>query len=1200
MKRLLPGLTACAAAAMIAVPAASSARTYDSGGFRYEYEVEYDDYGEPEEVTIDDVWRIDAEGKRVDWDAKSFAFPDSLPATITNGSDYATYSKVYDDNGNFLSNVWTQVSSTKEVKEFVLPVVGIYARFYDDAAVLESVTFPDTVEWIDGYYGECTNLATVVMGDEVEFNRSVFDGTPWRKAQGEMFIRNGTLVAYDGTATDVVVPEGVEKIGDWAFEDCTNLVSVTLPSTLESIGYEAFYRTALASVVIPEGVEYIGVEAFANCTNLVSVTLPSTLEEIDDEAFRGCGKLSAIAIPEGVEYISDEAFENCTNLVSVTLPSTLEEIGSEAFYRTALASVAIPEGVEYISDEAFAYCANLVSVTLPSTLEHIGDNAFYRTALASVVIPEGVEYISDEAFADCTNLVTVTGTCPELRYVGSNPFYGTPVYENIEEGLVRVGPIVFGWRGEATEALTIPEGVSYICSDAFYGYGDNGSTCSYDEKTDEYVCTENKLAVALSLPSTLKHIGGWAFESSGVTTVTGGENVESVGYATFWGTPYWNAIQEKCGDAAVAFDYVRLGKTILGFVGVAPAEVAIPDDVVAISSYLFDAEDNPTAISNITSVVIGSGLESLPDRAFYSLPNLVSVTGGAALEELNDDAFGRCEKLATVELSGPLDYIDDAFEYCGSLTDVTLGARFLDLDDEEDVFYGCTNLVNVTFNIVEPDPDDYELDDDDTLPEPYVRVSSLTFFPNGTDRDCAKLQSVKVLRKGWKMLGWEAGDDEFPADVSTLKLYRSYTQIDSYCNTGAWDSETGSYIYYDEPVCVTNTYNDYSAVAFRPQWRKVLRTAEDDGAFALDAKASYIGWLTDADGKLAGFVTVKTAKGRNGVSKTTATVTLLGQRKISIKDTVDANGVGQGALAGLTVGANGLYGTLAVNGVAYDVDGARDVSKTRLDPAQNTLAALKGKVWTLALEPDGEDLHAFANGCIGLSVTMGAKGKAKVSGVLPDGGRVNASAQTIVGDVACCIPVVYSKPKDSLAFLLWIDSAGKPLDITEISDWKGTGANRDTFAAELRAVGFEELEALQGTTYAQLDDEEIPEIDGLLAQFLPYGEPVFTGAKWTANKAAVIRYKAGAFDQAAYDLGVSKGKTNDSGLKLTYTPKTGLFKGSFKVYTLLPSGKIKKYTAKVNGVVLDGYGYGSALVPKVGAMPFFLGDDFDDIVETLP
>ncbi len=1110
MKRLLPGLTACAAAAMIAVPAASSARTYDSGGFRYEYYVEYDDYGEPEEVTIDDVWRIDAEGKRVDWDAKSFAFPDSLPVTITNGSDYATYSKVYDDKGNFLSNVWTQVSSTKEVKEFVLPVVGINAGFYDDAAVLESVTFPDTVEWIDGDFSSCTNLATVVMGDEVEFDRFVFDGTPWMKAQGEMFIRNGTLIAYDGTATDVVVPEGVEEIGSYAFANCTNLVSVTLPSTLEYIGYGAFRGTALASVVIPEGVENIGYEAFA-------------------------------------------------------------------------------------------YCTNLVSVTLPSTLESIGDNAFYNTALASVALPEGVENIGYEAFADCTNLVTVTGTCPELRYVGSNPFSGTPVYENIEEGLVRVGPIVFGWRGEAAEALTIPEGVSYICSDAFYWYGNNGSTCSYDEKSDEYVCTENKLAVALSLPSTLKGIGSWAFEYSGVTTVTGGENVESASRNAFSGTPYWNAIQEKCGDAAVAFDYVRLGKTILGFVGVAPAEVAIPDDVVAIPSGLFDADDNPTAaISNITSVVIGSGLESLPSYAFYGLPNLVSVTGGAALEELNEDAFRRCEKLATVELSGPLDDIEYAFGYCGSLTDVTLGARFLDLDDDDDVFYVCTNLVNVTFNIVEPDPDDYELDDDDTLPEPYVRVSSRTFFPSGTDRDCAKLQSVKVLRKGWKMLGWEADDDEFPADVSTLKLYEPYTQIDSYCNTGAWDSETGSYIYYDEPVCVTNTYNSYSAVSFRPQWRKVLRTAEDDGAFALDAKASYIGWLTDADGKLAGFVTVKTAKGRNGVSKTTATVTLLGQRKISIKDTVDANGVGQGALAGLTVGANGLYGTLAVNGVAYDVDGARDVSKTRLDPAQNTLAALKGKVWTLALEPDGEDLHAFANGCIGLSVTMGAKGKAKVSGVLPDGGRVNASAQTIVGDVACCIPVVYSKPKDSLAFLLWIDSTGKPLDITEISDWKGTGANKDAFAAELRAVGFEELEALQGTTYAQLDDEEIPEIDGLLAQFLPYGEPVFTGAKWTANKAAVIRYKAGAFDQAAYDLGVSKGKTNDSGLKLTYTPKTGLFKGSFKVYTLLPSGKIKKYTAKVNGVVLDGYGYGSALVPKVGAMPFFLGDDFDDIVETLP
>ena len=108
---------------------------------------------------------------------------------------------------------------------------------------------------------------------------------------------------------------------------------------------------------------------------------------------------------------------------------------------------------------------------------------------------------------------------------------------------------------------------------------------------------------------------------------------------------------------------------------------------------------------------------------------------------------------------------------------------------------------------------------------------------------------------------------------------------------------------------------------------------------------------------------------------------------------------------------------------------------------------------------------------------------------------------------------------------------------------------------------------------------------------LPDGEPVVAaGGKWKFAKAASVKWakpKKGAALPERFDaesgkglvVDTSSGKTNLSGLKLAYTPKKGTFKGSFKVYALEGAGKatkLKKYTVKVSGVVVDGVGYGTA------------------------
>jgi len=107
--------------------------------------------------------------------------------------------------------------------------------------------------------------------------------------------------------------------------------------------------------------------------------------------------------------------------------------------------------------------------------------------------------------------------------------------------------------------------------------------------------------------------------------------------------------------------------------------------------------------------------------------------------------------------------------------------------------------------------------------------------------------------------------------------------------------------------------------------------------------------------------------------------------------------------------------------------------------------------------------------------------------------------------------------------------------------------------------------------------------DGTLKALLPNGEPVLAkGGKWAFNKGASVKLSK---DKSKAEWDTSGGKSNLSSMKLTYTPKTGLFKGSFKVYAL-EAAKLKKYTANVTGVVVDGKGYGQATIKKPVAGPW--------------
>ena len=250
------------------------------------------------------------------------------------------------------------------------------------------------------------------------------------------------ITKYIGSAEKVEIPEkingkSVTSIGNYAFEYCENITSVTIPDSVTSIGFRVFSNcTSLTSITIPNSVTSISGEAFENCTSLTAINvasensnyvsvngvlynkdkttiicypagkkdnnykIPDSVTEIDDYAFNGCISLSSVTIPNSVTSIGVYAFEYCASLKSITIPDSVPLVGPGAFSNcTNLTSVTIQNGVMYIGNEAFANCTSLTGITIPDSVTWIGRYSFDGcTSLTSITIPNSVTSIGKKAF----------------------------------------------------------------------------------------------------------------------------------------------------------------------------------------------------------------------------------------------------------------------------------------------------------------------------------------------------------------------------------------------------------------------------------------------------------------------------------------------------------------------------------------------------------------------------------------------------------------------------------------------------------------------------------------------------------------------------------------------------------------------------------------------------------------------------------
>ena len=301
--------------------------------------------------------------------------------------------------------------------------------------------------------------------------------------RGAYSVKEGTRIICDGafgwcySLSNIVIPDSVSSIGEWAFSDCSSLKYISIPKSviclngnpfvnwdgkLECLSpnfiYEddvlfnkdkskiiSFRIQNIESYIIPDSVTSIGNGAFSGCSFLSSIVIPDSVTSIGDGAFSGCSSLSSIVIPKSVTSIGDSAFFGCSSLSNIVIPNSVTSIGDSAFSNcSSLSSIVIPESVTSIGDRAFSGCRSLSSIVIPNSVTSIGEWAFSDcSSLKYISIPKSVICLNGNPFSGCSSLSNIV-IPNSVTSIGSDAFAGCNYSNKLKQELIsRFGDKIF-------------------------------------------------------------------------------------------------------------------------------------------------------------------------------------------------------------------------------------------------------------------------------------------------------------------------------------------------------------------------------------------------------------------------------------------------------------------------------------------------------------------------------------------------------------------------------------------------------------------------------------------------------------------------------------------------------------------------------------------------------------------------------------
>ena len=546
---------------------------------------------------------------------------DDTTYTFTMSSESKIYTAKWEINAEMQNFYFTSTETTctitgikdEDVTSIVIP--SIVTSIGDDAFYecdsLTSITIPDSVTSIgdDAFYG-CSSLTKVEITDLASWCNITFDyGVP--PYSNPLYYAQHLYL--DGEEiTELVIPDSVTSIGDFAFYGFRSLTSVTFGenSQLTSIGNRAFVGADFTSVDIPDSVTSIGISAFEQCRNLKSVTLGenSQLTTIGYGAFEHCTSLTSVVIPASVTSIGDDAFNDCDSITKVEITDLASwcniNFGDNPLWYAKhlyldgeeITELVIPDDVTTIGDGAFMRCESLTEIFMPASVTTIGRETFFGcTSLTDVTFGENSQLttIGYYAFGYCSNLTSVT--------------FG----ENSQ--LAAIGNYAFRYCYSLT-SITIPANVTTIGNYAFDGCFAFAEVYNYS---------------SLDITKGNKDHGYVAYYALDVYTTD---------------EPSKLTTDEDGFVLHTNEDVV----TLVRYIGTA-TEITIPASVTTIGSYSF------YSCSGLTRVTFeeNSQLTTIGDDAFQYCYSLTSITIPASVTTIGKWAFSSCTSLTSVTFEDP-------------------------------------------------------------------------------------------------------------------------------------------------------------------------------------------------------------------------------------------------------------------------------------------------------------------------------------------------------------------------------------------------------------------------------------------------------------------------------------------------------------------------------------------------------------------
>ncbi len=316
---------------------------------------------------------------------------------------------------------------------------------------------------------ETTTSAAVQSADDTQSDseeKEYNDFTYYTYFNEENNRTEAVIQGYRGSDSDVVIPNSIDgfvvtAISMYAFSGRSDLASITIPSTIQSIGEDAFLECDGLKKVYVSSIEdwckidfsypdanplRRGADLYVDNKLVTDVTIPDGVKSIGKYAFYGYSSLKSISFPSSIRSIGEDAFSDCTNLdevyatniedwckikfedefsnpifyarkiyidgelaTDITIPKGITKICDYAFENCdTITNVVIPNSVISIGDSAFRSCFNLKNISIPNSVVNIGVEAFLGCSnLEKVEIPDGIKIIKDYTFTFCENLTTI-------------------------------------------------------------------------------------------------------------------------------------------------------------------------------------------------------------------------------------------------------------------------------------------------------------------------------------------------------------------------------------------------------------------------------------------------------------------------------------------------------------------------------------------------------------------------------------------------------------------------------------------------------------------------------------------------------------------------------------------------------------------------------------------------------------------------